>query len=141
MRKSNIIISSTDHSQLQRLVNSARLNWRVPRQSLDMLEGELARATIVDPEDLPRDVIAMNSMVWFRDLDTEEIDRYQLVFPPALVGLDQISVLAPIGTALLGYRLHDVVEWEVPKGRRRLEITKVEQQHSIQAAELVALSA
>ena len=141
MRKSNIIISSTDHSQLQRLVDSARLDRRVPRQSLDVLEGELARATLVEPADLPRDAIAMNSTFWFRDLDTEELERYQLVYPPdADVTLDRISVLAPIGTALLGFRLHDVVEWKVPRGRRRLEITKVVQEHSAQGAELAALA-
>jgi regulator of nucleoside diphosphate kinase len=141
MRKSNIIISWTDHSQLQRLVDSARLDRRVPRRSLDVLEGELARATLVDPADLPRDIIAMNSTVWFRDLDSEELERYQLVYPPdADVTLNRISVLAPIGTALLGFRLHDVVEWEVPRGRRRLEITKVVQQHSALEAELAALA-
>lgn len=141
MRKPNINISSTDHSQLQRLVNSARLDRRISRQSLDVLEGELVRATPVEQAELPRDVIAMNSTVWFRDLDTEEIERYQLVYPSdADVTLDRISVLAPIGTALLGFRLHDVVEWEVPRGRRRLEITKVVQQHSAQVAELATLA-
>jgi regulator of nucleoside diphosphate kinase len=140
MRKSKIMISSADHSQLQRLVDSARLDWRVPRHTLDVLEGELARATLVGPAELPRNVIAMNSTVWFRDLDTEEIERYQLVYPPdADVALHRISVLAPIGTALLGFRLHDVVEWQVPQGRRRLEITKVVQQHSAQEAESTAL--
>jgi regulator of nucleoside diphosphate kinase len=70
----------------------------------------------------------MNSTVWFRDLDSEEIDRYTLVFPrDADVIRDRISVLAPIGTALLGYRLRDIIEWRVPQGRRRLEITKVDQ--------------
>jgi regulator of nucleoside diphosphate kinase len=128
VRKRNIIITSTDRDSLVRLIDSARLDRRIPSQSLDLLEGELARASIVEPQELPHDVIAMNSSVWFRDLDTEEIDRYTLVFPPdADVIRDRISVLAPIGTALLGYRLRDVVEWQVPQGRRRLEITKVEQ--------------
>ncbi len=136
MRKHNIIIASTDRDRLLTLIDSARLDWRIPRQSLDVLEGELARATIVEPSDLPRDVVAMNSTVWFRDLDTEEIERYQLVFPPdANVIHDRISVLAPIGTALLGYRLRDVVEWCVPQGRRRLEITKVIQQQTADEVE------
>jgi len=141
MRKPKIFISSTDHGRLKQLINSARLDRRVRRQSLDVLESELARATLVEPVDLPRDVIAMNSTVWFRDLDTEELERYQLVYPPdADVTSNRISVLAPIGTALLGFRLHDVFEWEVPRGRRRLEITKVVQQHSAREAELAALA-
>jgi regulator of nucleoside diphosphate kinase len=128
VRNRNIIISSADRDRLLPLIDSARLDRRVPAQSLDLLEGELARASIVEPADLPRDVVAMNSTVWFRDLDSEEIERYTLVFPPdADVIRDRISVLAPIGTALLGYRQRDIVEWRVPQGRRRLEITKVEQ--------------
>jgi regulator of nucleoside diphosphate kinase len=139
VRKHSIIISSSDYDRLLDLVDSARLDWRVPRHSLDVLEGELGRATIVEPSELPRDVIAMNSTVWFRDLDTEEIERYQLVFPPeADVIHDRISVLAPIGTALLGFRLRDIVEWRVPQGRRRLEITKVVQQQTADEVEPVA---
>ena len=128
MRNRNIIISSADRDRLLQLIDSARLDRRIPSQSLDLLEGELARASIVEPQELPRDVVAMNSTVWFRDLDSEEIERYTLVFPPdADVIRDRISVLAPVGTALLGYRLRDIVEWRVPLGRRRLEITNVEQ--------------
>jgi regulator of nucleoside diphosphate kinase len=142
VRTHNIIISSTDRDRLLTLIDSARLDWRIPRQSLEVLEGELARATIVEPSELPRDVVAMNSTVWFRDLDTEEIERYQLVFPPdANVIHDRISVLAPIGTALLGYRLRDVVEWCVPQGRRRLEITKVIQQQTADEVEPAAVLA
>ena len=142
MRNRNIIISSADRDRLLPLIGSARLDRRVPAQSLDLLEGELARASIVEPEELPRDVVAMNSTVWFRDLDSEEIERYTLVFPPdADVIRDRISVLAPIGTALLGFRLRDIVEWRVPQGRRRLEITKVEQNQPAYDRELESVPA
>jgi len=142
VRNRNIIISSADRDRLLPLIDSARLDRRVPAQSLDLLEGELARASIVEPAALPRDVVAMNSTVWFRDLDSEEIERYTLVFPPdADVIRDRISVLAPIGTALLGYRLRDIVEWRVPQGRRRLEITKVEQNQPAFDRELEAVTA
>lgn len=142
MRNRNIIISSADRDRLLPLIGSARLDRRVSAQSLDLLEGELARASIVEPADLPRDVVAMNSTVWFRDLDSEEIERYTLVFPrDADVIRDRISVLAPIGTALLGYRQRDIVEWRVPQGRRRLEITKVEQNQPAYDRELEAVPA
>ena len=142
MRNRNIIISSADRDRLLQLIDSARLDRRIPSQSLDLLEGELARASIVEPQELPRDVVAMNSTVWFRDLDSEEIERYTLVLPPdADVIRDRISVLAPIGTALLGYRLRDIVEWRVPQGRRRLEITNVEQNQPAYDRELEPVSA
>jgi regulator of nucleoside diphosphate kinase len=142
VHKHNITISSADQDRLLELIDSARLDWRVPRHSLDVLEGELGRATIVQPARLPRDVIAMNSTVWFLDLDTEEIERYQLVYPPdADVTQDRISVLAPIGTALLGYRRGDIVEWRVPQGRRRLAITKVVQHQAAYGVEPEAVLA
>jgi len=140
VRNHNIIISSVDHDRLLQLVDSARLDWRIPRQSLDVLEGELGRATIVEPAQLPRNVIAMKSIVCFRDLDTEETERYQLVFPPdADVIHRRISVLAPIGTALLGLRRGDIIEWQVPLGRRRLQITKVTQEQPAHQTEPTAV--
>ena len=68
----------------------------------------------------------MNASVLFRDLDSDEIEQYTLVYPSkADVRHDRISVLAPIGTALLGYRVGDIVEWRVPSGKRRFEIVDV----------------
>ena len=127
MRKhKHIVISADDRDRLLTLIHSARLDSRVPVESLDALEGELSRATIVSADDVPADVIAMNSMVWFQDLDSEEVETYTLVYPnEADVIRDRISVLAPIGTALLGYRVGDTIEWTVPAGKRRIQITKV----------------
>jgi regulator of nucleoside diphosphate kinase len=142
VRNRNIIISSADRDRLLQLIDSARLDRRIPSQSLDLLDGELARASIVEPQELPHDVVAMNSTVWFRDLDSEEIERYALVFPPNADAIrGRISVLAPIGTALLGFRLRDIVEWRVPQGRRRLEITRVEQNQPAYDRELEAVPA
>jgi regulator of nucleoside diphosphate kinase len=140
MRNHNIIISSADYDRLQEVIDSARLDWKTPRHSIHVLEGELGRATIVEPPELPRDVIAMNSTVWFQDLDTQEIERYQLVFPSdADVVHHRISVLAPIGTALLGFRSGDTVVWQVPHGRRRLVIKRVVQQQASHEAEPAAI--
>jgi regulator of nucleoside diphosphate kinase len=128
MRTSSITISSSDYGGLLTLVDSARLDRRIPAESLELLERELSRAVIVDSSQLPEDVVAMNSTVWFRELDSDEIEKYTLVSPSeADVVRDRISVLAPIGTALLGYRTGDVVQWHVPSGERRFEIVNVVQ--------------
>ena len=127
-QNSNIAISSTDRDQLLQLINSVRLNRRVSIEHVHALEGELARAKVVAPARLPADVISMNSTVWFRDVDTDEIERFVLVYPhDADIRRDRISVLAPVGTALLGYQVGDVIRWRVPQGNRRLEIVKVAQ--------------
>jgi regulator of nucleoside diphosphate kinase len=128
MTARRIIISREDRDRLQTLINSARLDSRVSAANLAPLEGELARAAIVSASELPPDVVTMNSRVWFRDLETEEYESYTLVYPPqADVAQHRISVLAPIGTALLGYRVRDVVEWRVPAGTRRLQVFQVSQ--------------
>jgi regulator of nucleoside diphosphate kinase len=128
VRKNQITISSADHDRLLDLIDSARLDWRVPAENLHALEGELARASLVEPDELPPDVVAMHSTVRFRDLDTDEIEKYTLVYPTeADVTCNRISVLAPIGTALLGFRTGDIVKWRVPLGTRRMAITKVMQ--------------
>jgi regulator of nucleoside diphosphate kinase len=139
-QRSNITISSTDHEQLLKLIHSARFDRRIDAQTLNDLEGELVRANIAAPHEMPRDVVSMNSTVWFRDLDSDEVESYTLVVPrEADVDRLRISVLAPIGTALLGFRVGDQVEWPVPKGKRRLEITKVSQPRLSYQSELASM--
>ena len=122
----NIVISSADLQQLQALINSALLDSRVPPAGLQALEGELARARVVPADEVPADVITMGSTVGFRDLATGEEDEYTLVYPrEADVLNNRISVFAPIGTALLGFRVGDVIRWQVPAGLSRFEITSV----------------
>ena len=90
------------------------------------LEEELSRADVVDPEKIPPDVITMNSTVCIEDMDTGEEETYSLVFPGhANYQEHKISILAPIGTALLGYKEGDVIEWPVPAGIRKIRIKRV----------------
>ena len=132
MHHSNILISSADRLLLLRLSDSARFDSRISPASVAALEGELARAVVMERDELPEDVVTMGSTVWFRDLQTDEFEQYTLVVPSeADVLRGRISVLAPIGTALLGYRLGDIVEWRVPSGQRRMEIVKVNQLHNV----------
>jgi len=138
VRNYTITISSADHDRLLDLIDSARLDWRIPSEHLHSLEGELARATLVEPNELPLDVVAMHSTVRFRDLDTDEVETYTLVYPSeADVTCNRISVLAPIGTALLGFRVGDTLKWRVPLGTRRLKITKAVQRQVAQHTEEV----
>ncbi len=127
MSKPNLIISLTDRDQLQTLINSARLDSRVPLTILNSLEGELARAEVVSQWEVPADVVTMNSLVTFVDLATNEEESYTIVYPrDADLLNDKISIFAPVATALLGFRVGDIVEWEVPAGTCRLKILTVE---------------
>jgi regulator of nucleoside diphosphate kinase len=93
---------------------------------LDQLEEELGRAELVNPKEIPADVITMRSKVRLKDLKSGKTVMYSLVFPSeANSNEGHISVLAPIGTALLGNRSGDVVESRVPSGLRRLKVKEI----------------
>jgi regulator of nucleoside diphosphate kinase len=126
MGKRKIIITEVDRERLEVLLASEFAAAIGPCEYLDDLRAELDRAEIVRPEDVPRNVVTMNSTVVLRDLDTKEKETYTLVFPDAAdIANDRLSVLAPVGTAILGERVGDVVRWRVPQGWRRLKVERV----------------
>jgi regulator of nucleoside diphosphate kinase len=120
-----IFITETDYEKLRRLI-AGRRGSRADAEHLDELESELERAEILEAtQTVPPDVITMNSEVRLKDLDSGEFKVYKLVFPSEARTESTLSVLAPIGTAILGYRVGDVIEWRVPKGVRRLEVMEI----------------
>jgi regulator of nucleoside diphosphate kinase len=126
MEQDNILITEEDLEGLRHLVDPARRFLRQDQKHLETLEQELDRAQIVSSSDVPKDLVTMNSKVRVKDLDTGTDATYMLVFPRnANFAQGKISVLAPIGTAILGYRAGDVIEWRVPGGRRRLKVEEV----------------
>ena len=93
---------------------------------IEELEAELNRAIIVDADKIPPDIVTMNSKAYLRDMDTGKDEFYQLVYPEdADIEQNKISILAPIGTAILGYKVGDIIEWKVPAGLRKLKIKKI----------------
>jgi regulator of nucleoside diphosphate kinase len=126
MREKTIHITELDRQRLVDLIMDAQSKGYRGSVYLEKLRGELARAEIVLPQEIPADVITMNSKVALMDLDTQEEEIYTLVYPEnANTTEGKVSVLAPIGTAMLGYRVNDVFEWEVPAGRRHLKVDKI----------------
>lgn len=126
MARRKIIITMEDYQQLEALLTSdvARLVSGTDR--LNELQSELNRAQIVSQGDVPADVVTMNSVVTLRDLDTNEVETYSLVYPDSAdIANQKLSVLAPIGTAILGYRVNDELRWRVPDGWRRLKVEQV----------------
>ena len=93
---------------------------------LKSLEAELQRAKIVESRDVPKNVVTMNTRLRFVDLDDRSETEVTLVFPnDANISEGKMSVFSPIGTALLGYAKGDVIEWTVPSGTRRIQITDI----------------
>lgn len=92
----------------------------------ETLLGELKKGKIVDSKEIPGDVITMNSKVNFTDIESGLNFTYWLVFPQdSNPDENKISVLSPIGAALLGYRCGDVISLEVPTGQKKLKVEKI----------------
>ncbi len=112
---SSIIVTQPDLERLGAMLGSAEL----PNEGVaDRLHDELMRAEVVSPELIPSDVVTMRSRVVFADARTGAQREVTLVYPSeADATTKRISVLSPLGTALLGMRVGQLVEWTLPNGR------------------------
>lgn len=120
-----LTMTEFDLRRLDALFERMRRQIRTP-PTLSALERQVERAVVVKPQEIPATVVTMNSQVEIVDLDTEERRALTLVFP-SMAGIDagRVSVLAPLGTALLGSEEGAPVEWRTPRGTRRLRIERV----------------
>ncbi|MBB1302821.1 nucleoside diphosphate kinase regulator [Pseudoalteromonas sp. SR44-8] len=111
-KKPELIISSLDADRLYDLMESLPAGSFAGEKEL---EAELGRATIVEPKDVPSTVVTMNSTVNFIVESTKEEFTKTLVYPKnADASTDKISILAPVGSALLGLSQGDEIEWPKP---------------------------
>jgi regulator of nucleoside diphosphate kinase len=125
MRDHPIVISEPDARVLRGLL-SARSAASHDQEHLEELRLELERAQVLEPEQVSTEVVTMHKSLRILDLSSGKYQELVLVSPAdADVGARRISVLAPLGTALLGYREGDEVEWLMPGGIRRLRIEAV----------------
>jgi regulator of nucleoside diphosphate kinase len=124
MNHTPIYITRDDHSKLRLLL--ATTLYSHSNAPLQTLREELDRAAVIDPAAFPADVVTMDSTVEFEDLGTGEIEEYTITFPErADVEQKRVSILAPIGTALIGCRVRDIVKWPTPGGIRQLRVLRV----------------
>jgi regulator of nucleoside diphosphate kinase len=124
-----IVVTRPDLERLRTLIETVRARRRWEEMHLLALADELESAEVVEPERVPPDVVTMRSRVRVLDMVSGQATTYTICYPSeANVDAGRLSVLAPIGTALLGYREGDVVEWPVPGGVRVLKIEKLEHQ-------------
>lgn len=110
-----IILSSQDLDRLERLVDSTSPQYA---PGLDALRRELDRALVVEWDEIPPDVITMNSTARFIDDASGRQYELTLVYPDDThMTQGTVSVLAPIGSALLGLAVGQSIEWQIPGGR------------------------
>lgn len=126
MKDNAIYITDDDLLHLRRLLASkGKLDGR-DKQHLRDLQRELDRAAVVPAREIPPYVLTMHSRFRLKNLDTGDVAEYTLVYPgEADISKGKLSVLAPIGTALLGYQELDTIEWQVPAGLKRFRIEQI----------------
>lgn len=122
MKNLPIVICERDAARLRKLIEACGNN----DENIQRLKNELERARIVPESELPPGVIAMNSTVELEDLEDGEIMTYTLVYPEnADVESGKISILAPLGMAMLGFKVGDEFEWPVPAGTLRVRVRRL----------------
>lgn len=117
---SSIVISKSDYSRISELL--MKLN-----QINSSLAEEIERAQVVGDEELPADVVRVGSIVRFKDVETQQISTLTLVYPEESSSQEnRVSILAPVGSALIGLRPGQVIEWAIPRGVKRIQVLAVE---------------
>lgn len=123
MNRKKIIVSSRDYTKLAGIISGKPGSGETEYKELF---EELKNAVLVEPEKMPADVITMNSKVRFKDIEESEDYIFSLVYPEdADTSKGKLSILAPIGTALLGYRVGDKVKWKVPAGIKTFLVEEI----------------
>jgi regulator of nucleoside diphosphate kinase len=107
-----LLINRLDADRLQRLIDNATDK---DQMVAELLQDELSHGEVVDPEDIPDNVVSMNSQIQFTDLTRNQQMVRTLVYPHSLsTTKDAISIMAPIGASLLGLKVGDTIDWPLP---------------------------
>lgn len=123
-KSQELVISRQDYENLSELAHNLRTNTGA------LLEEELARATIVDSKDIPNNVVTMGSIVSFIDETNNQTSTVVLLYPHEMnmeSEYQKISVIAPVGAALIGLGVNQTIEWPLPNGKiKHLKVTSVD---------------
>lgn len=126
MKKEQLVIRKEDFDILTTYIRNGGHRQSIDRSSVTELETELKKAKLVPREHFPDTVVGLNSTAVVKDMETERILAVTIVTPDkADISQNKISVLAPIGTALLGFQKGKQISWQVPAGEKKLLILDV----------------
>jgi regulator of nucleoside diphosphate kinase len=125
-KKNQLILAEDDYYLINAFLNAGTPKPVFDRRNADLLQAELRKAKVVHKDDLPTDVVRLNSRVKLKSDQKEDIMEITLVTPDrANIKEKKISVMAPVGTALIGFRQGQQVKWQVPAGKKTFTILEV----------------
>ncbi len=124
-----IKITELDYTRLSNLVGLARKEKGIELKNLEALAHEIKRAEKVNSKEISSEFITMNSIVHVENIDTQKPMKIKIVYPKeADFTKGHVSVLSPLGSALLGYKVGDTVQFEAPRGKVSIKILAIEYQ-------------
>lgn len=128
MKKLNnqLVLLKDDYNLLKTYLNNRTGKTTFDRQNTEDLFAELKKAKLVSKEEFPADVVRLNSTVRIKPEDRDHVMELMIVLPDkANIKERKISIMSPIGTALIGFRQGENVKWQVPSGRKTFTILEV----------------
>lgn len=124
--KNNLVLRNDDYEIIQSYLRNSYLKHSFDRKNAEELKLELKRAKLVSPDKFPTDVVRLNSKVKIREEKKDKVFEFIVVTPEkADIKSGKISVMAPIGSALIGFREGQKVKWQVPSGNKTFIIMEV----------------
>ena len=123
---SKLIVNRLDYARIKKSISDARQFKSINAADEDKLMRELNSAEIVEPENMPANVVTMNSIVKLSFLNNNKQIQFQIVYPEnANIKENKISIFSSIATALIGYKVQDEVEWLVPAGLTKIRVDEI----------------
>ena len=116
--------TSSDHKLLKKITKS-NLSATSAKE-INLLTQELDRGNIVEDNAIENDIIRINSEVIIEDMSTQKQMKFQIVLPSqANIKESKYSVLVPLSVAIIGFKVNDQVDWELPAGNKTLKVIAV----------------
>ena len=121
-----IVMSKLDYARILKCIQDGKDKKTINSTEAENLLNELHAAKVVEPCEIPVDIVTMNSIVKIRFLKTNKELKFQIVYPDqANIKENKISIFSPVATALIGYKVSDEIEWVVPSGMTRIRIEEI----------------
>ena len=116
--------TSSDHKLLKKITKS-NLSATSAKE-INLLNQELDRGNIVEDNAIENDIIRINSELIIEDMSTQKQMKFQIVLPSqANIKESKYSVLVPLSVAIIGFKVNDQVDWELPAGKKTLKVIAV----------------